>query len=294
MKALVIGASGLVGRALGRVLESERIEKLGTFHTHPAPGLAPLDITDQGAVRALVSRYQPTVVFLSGALTAVDYCEHHVQECWRINVEGSRHVGQAAAEARAKLVFYSSEYVFDGTAGPYREDDPICPQGVYARSKAAAEEAIRRATPDHLIVRTTVVFGWDRASRNFAMQVWQRLSAGERMRVPSDQIGNPTLADFLAEASVQLARRDVREIVNVVGRDRVPRTEFAVRLARRLGLDPDLIDSVTTAELGQIAPRPLNAGLHTDKVTSILGAPAMGIDEALDRFVQQKDAAGRP
>jgi dTDP-4-dehydrorhamnose reductase len=201
-------------------------------------------------------------------------------------------VAQAAADVGASLVHYSTEYVFDGAAGPYSEDDPVCPQGVYARSKLEGELAVREALPDALILRTTVVFNWDPDSRNFAMQVWERLSKGERMRVPSDQLGNPTLAEFLAEASMELIERGVRgEIVNVVGRDRVPRTEFAVRLAERLDLDSSLIDPVTTADLQQVAPRPLDAGLRTEKLAALLGRPAPTLDESLDRFLAQRSAA---
>ena len=123
------------------------------------------------------------------------------------------------------------------------------------------------------------------------MQVWKRLSAGESMRVPSDQWSNPTLADFLADASVRLVEQDVRGVVNVVGRDRVPRTEFGARLARRLGLDPTLIEPITTAQLEQRAPRPLNAGLRTDRLTELLGAPPIDLDEAMNQFVRRKEAA---
>jgi dTDP-4-dehydrorhamnose reductase len=123
------------------------------------------------------------------------------------------------------------------------------------------------------------------------MQLWERLSASERMRVPHDQIGNPTLADFLAETSLELVRRGVKgETVNVVGRDRVARSEFAVRLANRLGLDAGLIDPVDTASLNQRAPRPLDAGLRTDKLASIVGEQAIALDVALDRLMAAKEA----
>lgn len=288
MKALVIGAPGLVGRALVRSLQTRGAEALGTYRSRPLDGMVPLDVTDAGGVRSIIQAHRPTVVFLTAALTAVDYCEGHRDEAWRINVDGPAVVAKEARSVGAKLVFYSTEYVFDGVAGPYGEDDPPNPLGAYAQSKAAGEEAIRAALDDHLIVRTTVVFGWEPTSLNFAMQVWKRLSAGETMRVPSDQWSNPTLADFLAEASVRLAGRDVRGVVNVVGGDRVPRTEFAVRLARRLGLDPTLIEPVTTAELNQVAPRPLNAGLRTERLAALLGRPPMGLDEAIERFVLRK------
>jgi dTDP-4-dehydrorhamnose reductase len=293
VKALVIGASGLVGGALLRALASGEHELVGTYRGRPGPGLVRLDVSDATAVRGLVSQVHPDVVFLTAALTAVDYCEDHEDEARAINVEGAQAAAEVSRDIGARLVYYSTEYVFDGVAGPYSEDDVIQPQGAYARSKADGEAAVRAILADHLILRTTVVFGWDRASKNFAMQVWERLSAGEQMRVPCDQIGNPTLADFLAETSVELIERGVAgETVNIVGRDRVPRTDYAVRLARRLGLDADLIEPIPTAELRQRAPRPLNAGLKTDKLASIVGRPAISLDAALDRFLARKATVG--
>ncbi len=293
MKALVIGASGLVGGALLRALAAAQHDALGTYQARPAPGLLPLDIADALASRRVVAEVRPDVIFLTAALTAVDYCEDHEDEARAINVDGPRSVGEAARAEGARLVYYSTEYVFDGATGPYGENDPIQPQGVYARSKADGEQAVREAIREHLILRTTVVYDWDRASKNFAMQVWDRLSAGERMRVPYDQIGNPTLASFLADTSVELvARGVVGETVNVVGRDRVSRTEFGVRLARRLGLDERLIDPIATVDFHQRAPRPLNAGLKTDKLATLVGRPSISLDEAIERFVQRKAIVG--
>lgn len=287
MKALVIGAAGLVGGALMRTLRDRDTAAIGTYHARAVPGLQRLDVTHAEAIRRMLLDVRPTVVFLPAALTAVDYCEDHRDEAWAINVEGPRQVASAASEAGAKLVFYSTEYVFDGADGPYGEDDPISPRGAYARSKAEGEQAIRDTLADHIVIRTTIVFGWDPASKNFAMQVLQRLSAGEPMRVPSDQIGNPTLVDFLAESSVQLVERGFSGTVNVVGRDRVPRTEFAVRLAAGLGLDASLIDPVTTAELHQVAPRPLAAGLKTDRLVAVLGTEPIALDDAIAHFAHQ-------
>jgi dTDP-4-dehydrorhamnose reductase len=295
MKALVIGASGLVGGALLRALATVQYEAVGTYRGRPAPGLLPLDVVDAQAARRIVADVRPDVVFLTAALTAVDYCEDHEDEARAINVDGARGVAEAARDVGARLVYYSTEYVFDGapTDGPYGEDDPVTARGAYARSKADGEQAVRDATPDHLILRTTVVFGWDPASKNFAMQVCERLAAGERMRVPCDQVGNPTLADFLAETSVDLVARGLAgQTINVVGRDRVPRTEFGVRLARRLGLDERLIEPVATPDLRQRAPRPLNAGLTTDRLERILGRPALALDAALDRFLVRRAAGG--
>jgi CDP-6-deoxy-D-xylo-4-hexulose-3-dehydrase len=135
-----------------------------------------------------------------------------------------------------------------------------------------------------VIIRTTVVFGWERGSKNFAMQLWKRLSAGESLAVPSDQVGNPTLVDYLAEVSLRLVQDGVDGVVNVVGRDRLSRAEFACALARAYGLDAGLIQPVETAALGQATARPLEAGLRTDRLQALLGTEAMPLDEALKRL----------
>jgi dTDP-4-dehydrorhamnose reductase len=290
LRALVIGATGLVGGVLLRELARSGADVVGTYHSRPGAALVRLDATDPSAAERLIAEARPAVIFLPAALTAVDYCESHRDEAWSINVEAPGAIARVATRAHAKIVFFSTEYVFDGRDGPYSEDDPIHPLGIYAQSKAEGERAVREYSDDHLIIRTTVVYGWDRSSKNFAMQVWERLSAGDMMRVPKDQVGNPTLVDFLVETTLGLAVRDVRGTVNVVGLDRVPRTEFAYRLARALDLNERLIEPVSTAALQQVAPRPLNAGLRTDKLGVLLGRPAIGLDAAIDRFLASKRA----
>lgn len=286
-RALVIGASGLVGRALSRVLEAKGWAVTGTAHSNGVKSLARLDVSDGDAVRDLVMIVRPKVVLLPAAYTNVEGCEEDPERCRRVNVDGARYVAQTTHAAGAQLVYYSSDYVFDGHSGPYSEADIPNPISVYGRSKMDAESEIIASGVDHLILRTTVVYGWERGSRNFAMQVWQRLSSGERMRVPGDQVGNPTLVDYLAEVTLRLIESDERGIVNVVGRDRMSRAEFGRRLARAFALDPNLIDEVPTSELAQKAPRPLAGGLRTDRLESILGTEAMNLQEALKRIRRQ-------
>jgi CDP-6-deoxy-D-xylo-4-hexulose-3-dehydrase len=235
----------------------------------------------------MVKGLKPQVIFLAGALGSADYCEAHPREAQRINADGTANVAQAAREVGARLVFYSSDYVFDGSAGPYTEDDPPAPLNVYGRTKVAAEAAIRGLLEDYLIIRTTVVFGWNRTSPNFAMQVWEHLQAGKELRVASDQWGTPTLADYLAEVSIRLVHMGVTGTINVVGKDRLPRAAFGQALARVMALDPAKIIPVPTAQLGQRAPRPLHAGLRTEKLQQLLGTETLDLGEALKRFRRQ-------
>ena len=291
-KALVVGASGLVGKALMRVLKTAHTDAVGTYAKFPGAGLEALDITSSTQVRAFVERHRPVTIFLTAALTHVDYCEDHPDEAFAINVDGPRAVAEAARSLDAQLVFYSTEYVFDGKAGPYDEEDPPSPLSVYGRSKLAAERAICDIVENALILRTTVLFGWDSNSTNFAMQVYRKVRAREQMTIPMDQFGNPTLAEYLAEMSLALAQLGVRGIVNVVGKDLVARSEFARALVKLYGGSPDLVVPVPTESLKQKAPRPLRGGLRTEKLERIVDSKAMALDDALKRLGKQRDGAG--
>lgn len=290
-RALVIGGSGLVGSVLLRLLEEEGVSTLGTYASRPAAGLQQLDLRDAAAVESLVRTSRPTVVFLAGGFANVDRAEAAPDEAWTVNVDGTRAVAEAARDVGARLVFYSTDYIFDGRAGPYGEDDDPAPLSVYGRTKVAADEAIRATLDDHLIVRTTAVYGWNSTSPNFAMHLWQRLGDGQVLRAPSDQVTTPTLADNLGAVTLQLVDQGARGVVNVVGADRMSRADFARVLAKTFALDAGLVEPVPTEELGQPAARPLEGGLRTERLSSLLGTEAMALDEALKRLRRQWRAA---
>ena len=192
------------------------------MRSRPLPGALALDVSDASAVERAFATTRPDVAFLAVNVPGgVDRCEDHPDEAYDVNVAGTRHVAATAAQHGAALVYYSTDYVFDGKSGPYAEADTPSPVSVYGRTKLEAEQAVQTLAPRHLIVRTTAVYGWDRASRNFAMQVWERVGAGQSMRAPDDQLCNPTLAEFLAEASLRLVQLGVPGVVNVVGKDRL-------------------------------------------------------------------------
>lgn len=287
MKALIIGASGQVGTAVLSVLRRGGHEAFGTYRSRNVPGLLQLDITDSRAVQERVQSLQPEVIFLPAALTNVDYCEGHPEEAHAINVLGTTGVADAARRAGAGIVYFSTDYIFDGQAGPYGEEDRPSPINIYGKTKLEAELYLRDLIPSHLIIRTGSVFGWNRDSLNFATQLYQRLSRGEPMRVAEDQWVTPTLADYLAEVCVRLAQENMNGTVHVVGRDLLPRAEFARELTKAFELDPQQVLPVTTATLAQKARRPLRGGLKTDKLRHILRQEAMPLDEALRRLRAQ-------
>lgn len=288
MRALVIGASGLVGGALLRVLERNSTAVIATYRSRAFPGGLLLDVRDAAAVERLMDEAHPDVVFLPIIPPGgVDYCEAHPEEAAAVQVQGTRHVAEAVGRQGARLVYYSSDYVFDGRKGPYVEEETPCPLNVYGRMKWEGEQVVQALGAKSLILRTTTVYGWDRTSPNFAMQIWEKLGTGQAMRVPDDQQTTPTLAEYLAEISFRLVQMGVEGVVNVAGKDLLLRSDLGKALAGAFGLDANLIVPVPTAQLGQRAGRPLQGGLRTDKLRALLGTEPLDINESLKRLRRQ-------
>lgn len=255
---------------------------MGTCYRHCLAGLHPLDITEPDRVSALLRGVDPEVIFVPAANPNVDLCETDPEGTRRVNLEPVQTVAAIAADLGSVVVFFSSDYVFDGHSGPYREGDSPKPISEYGRQKLAAEEILRSVLPDrHLILRVTVVYGWEHQGKNFVARLIRTLRAGHSMRVPDDQVGSPTLVNDIADASWTLVERGARGTLHVAGPDLVDRFTFAQRAARVFGLDAGLIQPVPTGELGQAAPRPLIAGMISDRAESILNRKFVGIDDGL-------------
>ena len=268
-RALVIGASGQVGFQASTALRAGGWQVVGTYASHPAPGLVPLDLRSAEEVRARVKDVAADLVVLASALTNVERCEDEPALAAAMNAEAPAVVAEAARASGGRTLFLSTEYVFDGKAGPYGEDAPASPVSVYGRTKLEGERAVLRADPANLSIRTTVVYSWRPGDKNFLMQLVLAARRRSRMRVPADQVSSPTYAPDLGRAIAALAGRRAAGVLNVAGPDVLGRYDFAVRAARILGLDASLLDAVPTAGLDQKAARPLAAGLRTERLRAL-------------------------
>jgi dTDP-4-dehydrorhamnose reductase len=282
---LIVGAAGQVGGALLEALAAQNLPAVGTVSRVARAGCDVFDLdaaaTDPALASALLARVRPSVVSIAAGFTHVDGCEDDPARAMRVNRDGPAALAKAARAHGARTVYYSTEYVFDGVAGPYGEDDVPHAVSVYGESKLEGERAVLAADPDALILRTTVVYGPEQQGKNFCYQLAQRLGGGERMRVPGDQISTPTYNRDLAAATLALVARGERGVFHVAGPDCIDRGAFARRVAARVGLDATRIDAVATAALGQRARRPLNAGLRTEKLRA-LGVAMRGVEAAVD------------
>lgn len=265
-RVLLIGGAGLVGRHVRAALGDRDV--VTTFHSDPVEGGVPLDITDAAAIRAFVAKTAPDTIIVAAAQPYVEGCEIDPSGTWRVNVEAPAIVRLAAPEAN--LVVFSSEYVFDGTRGPYREDDPVGPLNAYGSQKVALEE-LASSAPRHLVLRISGVFGEEARRKNFVWQLVDRLRVGATFDVPSDQVITPTDAASLGATVVEMLDRDIRGTFHAAGPEVMDRVAFARLIARTFGLDEGRIVPRPTAELGLRAKRPANAGLSDAKLRAALG-----------------------
>lgn len=286
MKVFVIGASGFIGNMLlnyfSREYDIHNIQ--GSFYSHHCNGLVYLDMTDKYLVNKVIESFKPNVIIHPAANPNVEYCEEHPKETWHINVYGSKNIIESAKNIRSKLVFFSSDYIFDGTNGPYSEDDVPNPISEYGRQKLAIERLIKSFLEDYLIIRTTVVYGWERNGKNFVTQVIKNLANGKPMKIPYDQIGSPTYANNMIQAVKRLIELDKSGIYNISGSDLMDRYTFATRISEIFDLDKNMLIPVTTKELGQKAKRPLNAGMKIEKLQKDMSIHMMSVKEGLEHM----------
>ena len=267
----VLGSSGLVGGALVQECKQRKLRVTGTHYQHPAKGSRALDLTDPSAVGQFLDTVSPSVVICTAAETHVDRAETEEAMAAGLNVVAVGQLGQACASRDINLVFLSSDYVFDGTSGPYEEDDQPNPINVYGRQKLQAEQQLLATSRSTLVLRTTVVFGWERQGKNFVVRLLESLADGKTVDVPADQVGTPTYAPDLARATIELVLQGATGIVNVAGPTMMSRSEFAKTAAKVFGFNPGQINPILTRGLQQVADRPLQAGLVTIRLRKMVG-----------------------
>jgi len=272
-RALIVGAKGQVGSQMKRALEAEggpgRV--LATAR-EPEAGWLQLDLaelSDAAQADAVLRDHALDMILCVGGMTFVDGCEAEPDVAHRINARGPAVLAAYARGRGLPFVYFSTEYVFDGTlenAGPYAEDAETRPLSVYGRSKLDGEHGVFEAHSQALVIRTTVVYGPDERRKNYVYSLMKNLAAGTPMMVPEDQVSTPTYNRDLARATLGLVAAGESGVFNVCGPELMGRMQFARSVAERLGLDASLLRGVKTAELKQAAARPLHAGLSTEKL----------------------------
>jgi len=288
VRIAVTGANGLIGGEAVALLEQHEVLALGKGPCRLRPGpytYVSADLGERGPTATALAGFRAEAVLHAGALTDVDACERDPDLAWRVNAEGTAEVARTCASLGARLVALSTDYVFDGDAGPYAEDDLPNPRGAYARSKRCGEEAALLLARDAAVARLAVVYGGRTPTRaTFASQVVEKLSRGEPVRAFHDQRVSTTLASAGAARCLELLlETDYRGVLHASDATVLDRVELARRIAARFGLRGEIVP-IATADARLLAPRPLRGGLEVDRAISLLRNRPLEIGEALERF----------
>lgn len=283
MTLAVFGAAGQLGRALARVAASRGIA-LAPFDRTGA------DIADPSAVAAALMRVHATGAINAAAYTAVDKAEAELDRAFAVNRDGAANIARGAAARGIPMIHVSTDYVFDGAkSGAYVEDDPVSPLGVYGRSKAAGEEAVRAAGPRAIILRTAWVYG--REGANFVKTMLRLGAERDVLRIVDDQRGCPTYADDLAAAILAIAGRTQAaegQTFHLAGGGETTWFGFARAIfaeAARHGARVPRLEPITTAEYPTPARRPANSVLNCAKAKRVLGVELARWDDGLSRML---------
>jgi dTDP-4-dehydrorhamnose reductase len=282
---LIIGASGLIGSSLFEHF-SKKYSVVGTYNAHSFNKLIHLDLLNKDELEKILKNVKPEVILLPAALTNVDYCEKEKNECRKQNIIAPLTLINSIKNSSVKLVYYSTDYVFDGKNGPYSEEDNPHPLNEYGKSKLETEINIKQNLTKFLILRTTVVYGWEHLGKNFVYSLIKNLKSGQTIRVPKDQIGTPTYVENIAEATLELIKSDMHGIYNIAGPQLVDRHSLALIVAEVFDLNKSLILPIKTSELHQLAPRPLSAGLKINKLLKSIKVKMLSPREALQQMKQ--------
>ena len=286
-KILIFGAHGLLGQNLVHAFAQSHdvhgvgIEPKGQFNTDKLMEYCQGDITDAKQVAHFIGDEKWSAIINTAAYTNVDRAEDEPEKAYALNAEAIQHI-MGVIPRQTPMVHISTDYIFDGTSGPYREDDPVAPQGVYAQTKYAGEAIVTGSGKPAIIVRPNVLYGHgEKLTSSFVAWLVKELSEDRPVNIVDDQFNNPTYAKRLAELIVRLVADQALGAWHFGSREVVSRYSFALKIADVFGLNVDLIHPTSTAALKQKAPRPMRSGLICDKLVSGLNYEILPIHEEL-------------
>jgi len=295
-KILVTGSNGLLGQKLVALLsEDNDIELIATAkggnRILKVTGFIyeSMDITSAKDVMRVFDKFKPEVVINTAAMTNVDACESAKEECWLLNVKAVEHLISSSEKYNSHLIHLSTDFIFDGEAGPYKETDQPNPLSYYGESKLAAEKLLQNSACIWAIARTIVVYGIveDMSRSNIVLWAKGALEKKQKLTIVNDQFRSPTLAEDLAKGCILIAKKGAVGIYHLSGKDIMSIVELVRRVAKYYKLDESYIEEITTASLNQAAKRPPKTGFILDKAVNELGYNPVSFEEGI-KFLESQ------
>ncbi|MGC8996227.1 MAG: SDR family oxidoreductase [Thermoplasmata archaeon] len=277
---LVTGISSSPGFKIGLKL-SEKYDVLGVYNEHKIEGINSVKYDLSKEPEKLLFNYKPEILVHVAAIGNVDFCEENKKQCYKINVEITRRLFNEAYKRNIKIVYVSTDYVFDGKKGLYKEDDIPSPINYYGLTKLIGEEIA--LANGGTVIRIASVYGMGYGRTNFGKFIIEKLSKNEKIEAAVDQYSSPTLNTQIGEAIVKLIEKDFNGLIHITG-PRLSRFEFAIKVAEKFGFDKSLVNPVSIEKFTFKAPRPRDSSLDNSLGIDITGIELNNIDKSLDTF----------
>ena len=284
-RILVSGASGLLGGHVCKLALPQWQVTACYWQNRPeqeAGEWRKIDFTDYTSLKTVLAGIAPDVVVHSAANSNLDACEKEPETAYRVNTHTVENLVRLSVETGFRLIFVSTDMVFDGSGSMYRETDPVSPISVYGTTKVDAESFILKTGANAVIVRSALIYG--RAvtgGTSFSIWLEDKLSRREPVALYRDQYRTPVLVSNLARVILELADNFVTGILHLGGKDRVDRYTFGKALCEIAGHDPGLLTSGSMHDHRVVAPRPVDVSLNIDRALSVLQTPVLGIEDGL-------------
>tara|TARA_Y100000310_G_scaffold345466_1_gene465309 strand:- start:19605 stop:20483 length:879 start_codon:yes stop_codon:yes gene_type:complete len=288
MKILVIGVGGFTGSYLFNAIKEEH-EVIGTS-THNKDFMN-LDLSQFDKAYKILEELNPDIICLPAGITNPDFIENHPIETGKVNVLGTKNISDFCKENKCKLIFFSSDAVFDGKNGPYSENDNPNPISEYGRQKLEAENFIKKLD-NFVIIRTSSIYGWDKRNLNFVSRIINELKNNNEFLAPIDQHYTPTYVVDIANAVDKFIQKNLNGIYNFTGPDYLSRYDIAMNVCNIFGLKKGLVIPVKSDDLKQTAKRLKQGGLINKKAVKELGIRFKGIKEGLKDMSSDRNYSG--
>ena len=291
MKVLVTGGSGLLGSAISYHFR-DYYDVISTYTAHKIgiKGCNTLfmDVTEPSNVLSVIRKIKPDVVVHTAALVGMNICEKEPALADRINVEGTRNIVESCRKSNSKIIYISTDYVFDGKKGNYTEEDKPSPINVYGKTKYRGEVLID--TQKDAIIRTSI-YGWNviKDKRSFSTWIIDDLRNSKQINVFMDNINSMMLVNNLAEALKEFIDKDLNGIMNIASAEIISKYDFALKIADVFELDKELVRPIANGEAPSPDKRPLNVSLSISKARKELKTKLLNVKESLLELKKLED-----
>ena len=289
MKYLVTGSAGLIGNQIVHDLEkSGEIVYSSYNNVKPVNGIPiKLNLLNLEDIRKTFQKIQPDIIIHSAALTDVEKCEIELELANSINVKATEVIAKEVEKTNSYLMYISTDYIFDGKKGLYKETDSINPLNNYGKTKLLGEKIIENNTSKWSIVRTSTPFGVHSFKKTFPVWVYENLKNNKKINVLEDQFTSPTYIPNLSKMILEIILRSLEGIFHLSGSTKISRFEFAKIIATKLNLDSSLLNPVKIDTMPWKAIRPIDSSLNVSKINAILKTKTYTIKQSLDNYVPQ-------